>query len=810
MFKNYLLTTYRNIVKYKFYSGLIILGLSIGLITSIFILIYVKDEISYDKYNEHKDRIYRLESHFVIDGKDERFAVVSIPLAPTLKDEFPEIIDYVRFSNAGTQFYKFDDIEFSCDSIYFVDSTVFDIFSHKFIHGSPKNALNRPYTMVLTNSLAQRLFGCDNPIGKTIKTVDDKLYEITAVIENVPGNSHLKFKALISAMTFAEDIGIDRMNDRSAGAFWNIGVYSYVLMENNATLQSVIDKFPAIYDKYMSEIGDQINASFSLKGKPLVDLHLKSGDLLGELPTGNMNYIYIMLVVAVFIILIASINYMNMSTARSFARAREVGMRKTVGATKEYLILQFMGESILLSIIALFISLILLPFVLPLFNEIAGKSFELTHFFKWETIAGVIAIVALVGILSGVYPAFYLSSFKTTRVLKGKPEIGDGSGSLRKVLVVFQFIMSVVAIIGTLVVSGQLNYLKNKNLGFDKENIILIETRDTTFKKSLNTFKEQILKHPDVISCALSSSTPGYGHGIQVMRVEGSDEQLVEKAINNYYVDYDYIDMMGIEIKKGRNYDETMGTDEEKAFIINEAAAEFLGWGDDALGKRFQFGINLDGTSRRDGQIVGVIKDYHYHSLHSKVDPLVLIINSEPDFNFLVSIRTNGKNDKEVIKYIKEKRAAFNPVYPFEHEYLTNRLDNFYKQEETISQLSKVAVFLIIIIASLGLLGLSSFIAQQKTKEIGIRKVVGAMMGNILWIFVKEFSKWVIIANVVAWLAGYYFMNRWLQSFEFHMDLTLSIFIISLIISLLVALVTITWQSVKVSLTNPSIILKYE
>ncbi|MFC2138289.1 ABC transporter permease [Bacteroidota bacterium] len=810
MLKNYFLTTYRNIVKNKFYFGLIILGLAIGLITAIFILVYVKDELSFDKHHKLAERIYRLDSHFMIDGKDDKFAVTAIPLAPTLKDEFPEIIECVRFSNNGTQYYKYNEIEHQCDSIYYTDSTIFDVFNHKFVYGSPENSLNRPYTIVFVESLAKRIFGNVNPVGKTVETVEGNIFEVTAVIEDVPANSHLKFKALISAMTFAEILGLERLNDRSAGSFWNINVYSYVLLEEKSKMQDVIDKFPPIYDKYMKELGDQIGASFKLEATAMEDLHLRSGELQAELPTGNMYYVYIMIVIAIFVIIIASINYMNMSTARSYTRAREVGIRKVIGASKALLIRQFLGESIILTIFALVISFIALPFLLPIFNEISSKSFEIIDFLSSDILIGILFMTCFVGIISGLYPAFYLSGFKTTAVLKGKPEVNNGTGSFRKVLVVFQFMMSVFAIISTFMVNNQLNYMRNKDLGYDQENVIMIEMRDTTFKRSSYAFQEELLKNPDIVKCALSISAPSYGLNKNVIRAEGSDGQLVDKAINNYYISYDYIDLMQMELVKGRNYSREMGSDWNTSFIVNEAATKFFGWGDSAIGKRFQFEINLDGTARRDGHIIGVVKDFHYASLHNKIDPLVMVLNSDPFYDFLISVKTTGNNTEEVIQYIEKTRDEFNPLYPFKYDFLSDRIDDFYSQEKTISKLSKFATVLILIIAALGLLGLSSYMALQKNKEIGIRKVHGASISSILWLFIKEFSKWVIIANVIAWPVAYYYMDKWLMDFEYHTKINLWIFGLSLLLSMVIAIATVMWQSLKASMMNPSITLKYE
>lgn len=813
MFKNWLITTFRNLIRDKYYSAINILGLAVGLTVAIFILLYVFDEITYDQDHFLHERIYRLESDFTINNKNDRFAVTQVPLGPTLKDEYPEIEEFTRCLNIGTQYFRYGDKEFTEDSIFFADSTFFRIFTHKFLYGDPEHALSRPNTIVVTKSFADRYFGNDNPLGQTIRTIDGDVFEVSGVIANLPDNLHLKFNGLMSAATIAERVGVDRFNDRSGASFWNINVFTYILLAEGSNIQSVFDKFPRFYDKYMKEIGDQIQASFNLMASPLTEIHLKNpkDPVLGyDLPAGNKSYIYIFSFAALLILIIASINYMNMSTARSMRRSKEVGLRKVTGANRSLLIWQFLGESILITVFSYLLSVLLVYLLLPVFNDLTGKDLHFSFARTPELIGASLIIAILVGLLSGTYPAFFLSSFNPITVLKGIAESLGGKGTFRKVLVVIQFTISVFMIIGTLAISKQLRFMRNTDLGFNKDNLIVMVLRDTTLRKSTDSFREELMKNPDITGTAMSTSNPGQQMGIQVMRMEGDSGVMNDKAFNNYFIDYDYIPLLGIEMKLGRNYSRDMGTDVTKGFIINETVARDLGWGDDALGKRFQFGINLDGTAARDGEVIGVVKDYHYKSLHNKIDPLVLLLQDDLLNLPILNIRTTGKNTDEVIKYINQKREEFGDQYPLDYKFITENLDEYYKSEIMIGKIFKYFTIIIIFIATLGLLGLSAFMAQQKTREIGIRKVVGSTEMKVVYRFVREFSVWVIIANLIAWPVTYFAIKRWLQDFQYRIDITVWIFIFALLLSWTIAVLTTAWQSIRASRTNPAESLKYE
>jgi|WetSurSiteA1Bulk_404760.scaffolds.fasta_scaffold00120_21 putative ABC transport system permease protein len=819
MLKNYFITAWRNITRDKFYTLLNITGLAIGLTATIFIALYIIDELTYDKSHLNYKRIYRLESHFVINGKDDLFAATQIPLAPTLKDEYPEIEEYVRMAPTGTLFLKFGEREFQEDSIYFADSTIFRVFTHPMIKGDPTTALNRPYTMVMTESLARKYFGDDNPVGQTLKSVEGNVYEVTGVIQDLPGNLHLKFDGLLSAATFRELVGTERFNDRSAGSFWNIGIYSYVMLKKGASFDPILKKFPAFYDKYMKSVGDQINSSFTLMAKPLARVHHHSSDLGYDQPAGNIKYVLVFTLVAILILVIACINYMNLATARSAKRSKETGMRKIAGAQRSMLIRQFLTESLVIVVFSTLLALLLSRLLLPVFNEIANKHLSFSVIWTPAVIGGILILASIVGLLSGSYPAFYLSSFDPVNVIKGQNDTRGGNGALRKVLVVFQFTVSVVMITGTFIIGSQFRYMQNTDLGFDKDNLVVMEMRDTTFKKSLEPFKQELLKNPDIRGVAFSSGNPGYGMSIQVMRIEGDSGSLVDRAINNFYADYDYLGLMGMKIVEGRNYDRNMKSDIEKAFVINETAARKFGWVDttsmakgnyaSALGKRFQNGVDVPGNQVRDGQIIGIVKDFHYASLRNPIEPLVIQLNDQDRFHFFANIRINGKNRQKTIEYIDKIRQDFNDQYPFQYKFLDENLNDFYQAEKRISMLTQTFAVLTIIIAALGLLGLSSFLTQTRTREIGIRKISGASANHIVMMFTREFSVWILVANIIAAPVALYVLNKWLQSFPYKTDIHMWIFVAGLMISLFVALLTVSLRVFQAASINPSDAVRY-
>lgn len=808
MLKNYIKTAFRGITKSKFYAILNILGLAIGFTAFIFIYMYVSNELSYDKYNEKADRIYRIESDFTISGKHDQFAVVPTPMGPALKLEFPEIESFCRFNDVGNTLFRRGDSEYYEDNFYFADSTVFDIFSFHLLMGNPKTCLVEPFSMVISEKVAKKYFGDENPMGQIIESGSGRQYKITGVMTNVPENSHLWFNGLLSATTLADIVGEEQFNSMEPGRFWNIGVYTYLLIRENAQMQSIHDKFGGFYAKYMEPVGKAVHGTFDLMSTPLTETHF-SGNLAADRPKGNMAYIFIFSAVGIFILLIAAINYMNMATARSAKRSREVGIRKVAGAYKAQLIWQFLTESLLLSIIGLVIAMVAVYILLPDFNNLAGKSIDLSIFSDPVFLTIIIGTAIFIGLISGSYPAFYLSSFKPVSVIKGSTTgKGKAGGNLRKVLVVFQFAIAIAMIIATVVVTNQLNFLRNKDMGFHKKNMVILEMQDTAFRSKAETFKKELLKNANIHAVTNSTGIPGNNGWIQVVRVE-KDTAMVDETMMICVADYDFIDTYDIEIIQGRNFNKEMGTDAEEAVIVNQATVNRFGWGDHAIGKKMNWGFDLDGTGGRIMKVIGVVKDFHFNSLHNKVDPIMIF---PADFNKrFLSVRINPENIGTTLQYIEDKWNELGSSQPFDYKMLEDTWGEMYDAEQKIGLIFTIVTFLTIFIALLGLLGLSSFVAEQKTKEIGIRKVVGASLGSILVLLYKEFILLILIAFVLAIPLAVWQLNDWLSSnFVYHTHISVLSVVLAGVIALVISLLTISFHTIKAVTGNPVDAIKYE
>ncbi|MDZ7742378.1 MAG: ABC transporter permease [Bacteroidota bacterium] len=809
MFLNFFKSAFRNFIRSKFYSLLNVLGLSIGLAVFIFLFLYVKNEISYDTYHEKADRIYRIESDFYISGNPDRFAIVPVPMAHALKIEYPEVESFVRFNDIGRTSFTIGNKEYFEDDFYFADSTVFDVFTHKMLMGDPDKSLVEPNSVVLTQSVAKKYFADENPMGKIIESESGRNYKVTGVIEDLPRNSHLRFDALLSASTMAHAVGEDNFNSMEPGRFWNIGVYSYVLLNENASIQSIHDKFEGFYDKYMKPIGDQINGSFNLMSTPLHETHFVGG-LQSDLPKGNMTYVYIFAAVALLILMLAAINYMNMATARSAKRSREVGIRKVAGAFRAQLIWQFIGESLMITFLALLIALLLVYILLPDFVTLSGKALSFNIFTDPVIFIVVILVSLLVGIGAGSYPAFYLSSFRPVSVIKGAYSGGGKKGGgLRKILVVFQFWIAISMIIATIVVSDQIKFLMDKDVGFKKENLVILEIQDTSFLKKKESFKEELLQNPNITHASYATGIPGETRWVQVVRVE-VDTAMVEKTMVICIPDYDYLKTYDIKLDTGRFFLEDMGTDWEAAVVVNQAAVKAFGWGNNALGKKINWGFDLQGDPGRIMKVVGVLKDYNFRSLHNEVQPMMMFMHREIDESVL-SLRLTGKNFQQTLDFVGEKWRAFGSERPFDYRILENTWDEMYEAEKKLGTIFTIATLLAIFIALLGLLGLSSFIAERRTKEIGIRKVLGATIPNILGLLYREFLILISIAFVIAVPVTWWRLSEWLEtSFVYHTGVSWYAIILAGLYSVLIGIVTISFHSLKAALSNPVDAIKYE
>jgi len=774
---------------------------------TIFILLYVQDELAYDKHHFKYERIHRLESDITVNNNHQKFAVVPIPFAPALKTEFPEIEQIARIDIIGSLLMRYNDNQYYEENFLLADSTVFEVFTHQFLLGDQATSLTEPNSIVITENIWQKYFDGHNPIGEILISGNGDQFKVTAVIEDLPDNSHLKFDALISTNSTSTELNTEDFNTTKASRFWRIGAFTYVLLKENTQISDIHEKFYLFYEKYMKELGDQYNLNFELMSTPLAETHFRSG-LDGDLPTGNKSYVYIFSAVAFFILLIAVINYMNMATARSSNRAKEIGMRKVLGAFRRQIIQQFISESLLLAIIAMCISLLLVFLLLPEFNVIAGKKISFDLLGNSLAILSIICITFIVGLLSGSYPAFYLSSFLPVRVLKGFGGVGNKGGRLRKILVVLQFFIAIFMIIGSIVVSRQIEFLKNKDMGFTKENLVFLELQDEGFRNKIQSFKDEILSNPTIISASNTSGIPGRMNWIQSMQIE-QETEMEEQAMLLALVDYDFVETMDLEIIEGRNFDKNMGTDALEAVIINETAAYELGWIKDPIGKKIHFGYGRDGSGGRMLKVVGIVKDFNFKSLHNKVESIIFFINEAPEYFLLC--RINDEKRTEALEYLEQKWIEFSPKYPFTSVFIEQSFDEMYSSDKNVGTLIRITTFLTIFIALLGLLGLSSFIAEQKNKEIGIRKIHGASIDNILFILYKDFATLILIAFVLAIPLAWWRLEIWLETgFVYYRPLDWSAFIIAGVLAFIIGLGTISFYIIRAASGNPIDAIKCE
>ncbi|MBN3034905.1 MAG: ABC transporter permease [Bacteroidales bacterium] len=808
MFRNYLRSLYRNIIRNKFYTVLNITGLSVGLASALFILFYVRDELTYDRHHVRHDRIYRIESDYSINNVHDMFAIVPIPMGPALKLEFPEVEEFVRMTDVGNALFRYLDREYYEEGFWMADSTMFRVFTHEFLMGDPGRCLTEPYSMVLTEKMMRKYFRDEDPMGKIITSGSGSQYKVTGVIRDLPGNSHLKFDGLISASTMAERRGVERFNSMEPGNFWNIGVFTFLMLRENALMESVHSKFAGFYEKYMKPVGDQVNGTFSLMSTPLARTHFRQG-LSAELPTGNVAYIYIFSAVGVFILLIAVINYMNMATARSAGRSREVGVRKVIGAHRGMLIRQFIGESLFMALIAMCIAILLVILFVPEFNSLSGKQINTALSQNPEIYAGLLLLTLLTGFLSGSYPALYLSSFDPVAVLKGsRSGTARSGGMLRRILVFVQFFIAILMIIATISVSNQLNFLRRTDLGFDSQNLVALEMQDTTFRKKAEPFRNELLLNPAILSASSTSGVPGRIQWIQVVRVE-KEEGMDEFTMIINQSDFHLVDLLGLEIIKGRNLDRLMGTDSEEALLINETAMKTLGWEDDPIGKRIQHNFEIDGSGGRMMKVVGVFRDFHFKSLHNKVEPMIMFIAHDPGFFMLC--RIDGSRKQEALEHMGKTWTGFGANRPFHYEFITDVYDNMYASEKNLGRLFSIATLLAIFIALLGLLGLSSFITEQRTKEVGIRKVLGAGVPDILYLFYREFALLILIAFVVAAPVAWWRLDIWLKdTFVYHIPPQWQAFVAAGLAALVIGLGAVSYYIVRAASGNPVNAIKYE
>jgi putative ABC transport system permease protein len=783
MIKNLLKTALRHIRKHLGYSIINILGLTLGISSALFLVIYVSDELSYDRYNENADRIYRVSSK--ITETDDQFTwnVAQIPMGPQVVQDYPEVQSFVRFINMPRGAYKYEDKEYMEDNFYYVDSTLFDIFTYKVLKGEVLSAVKDPGKIVLTKTAAARYFGDEDPIGKTLTAGTDS-YEVTGVIEDVPHNSHFRFDAVSARNNLPKQLG----------TWGNFGVFTYLLFPENFDVNAFQAKIQGMYDAHMKTIFEPLHINIEYILEPITRIHLYSTNPGEPEPTGSITYVYIFGIAAIFLVLIAAMNYMNLATARSTRRAREVGMRKVAGSQRSLLVMQFLSESVVLTIISLLLSIILLLILLPKFNALAGKSFDLSILYSPAAVLSMLVVILIAGLFGGSYPAFFLSRFSPVTVLKGEITQGTAGSLFRKVLVVIQFTISVVMIVCTMVVFKQLNHMKSMDQGYNQENVLMLQLNQGMFNK-YRVLKQTLLQN-DNIKYVTSTNTPmGEGSGKVIFSME-TDQGMSQRGINFAVVDYDFVDALGIKILEGRNFQEDMPSDTLTGVIVNQTLANRLGWSD-PIGKKVQLGDGQQINAR----VIGEMADYHQTGMYNDIESLMLVYRGRGN---IVYVKLSGINTEETLRFIESRWKEIFPDQPYSYTFLTDRFNRQFEADEKRGLIFTIFTLLAILIACLGLFGLASYMVEQRTKEIGIRKVFGADEGVIVRLISRDFLILIAISIVIAIPLAYYFMSHWLENYVYRTKIGAMLLIIAALLTVAITFITISFKAYQAAILNPA------
>jgi putative ABC transport system permease protein len=791
MFKNYFKTAWRSLFRNKIYSFINISGIAIGLAAFWLIALYIADELSFDRYHEKADRIFRVAQHARWEGGNISQASTSAPFASALKSEFPEIQEATRILVEGDGIIHHNNKSIKVDDIIFADANVFNVFSHTFIAGNPKTALSSPQAIVLTEGLALKFF--DDPqqaINQTIHFENNYPNLITGIIKDVPANSHLRYSALRS------------LPADFTGGWQNFNVYTYLLLTEGTNYKMLEAKLPAFASKTIKKL--MRVDDYRMELQPLTSIHLNSNLQVEPSANNNMSRIYIFMAIAALILIIAVINYMNLSTARSSTRIREVGVRKVIGSARRQLIGMFITEALVMTVIAAFVAFFLVTVLLPYFNVMAGKNLTTWRFGFFPTMLTLSAFAIFIGIVSGSYPAFFLSHFKTIPALKG--QLGNLSNNIlfRKSLVVFQFVITVVMIAGSLVIYRQLQYSYKKDLGFNKDEVLTFHIHDRAVRSQVASIKTKLLQNPLIKGVAVAGNPIGNNnigsHGFRFETKDGSFSSST-KLVQELMTDADYIPTLDIKLIHGRNFSNDIQSDKYGAALINETLMKDLGW-KDPIGKRMQFTYD-DKRSIGERTVIGVVRDFHTYSLQHKVEPMVLLMPPVASMEDNLYVKINTSKTKESLAFLEKVYKQFDKNNPVEFHFLDQNFARQYEAEKKQGSLLLAFTVLTIFIACLGLFGLVTFTAAQRTKEIGIRKVLGASVSSIVSVLTKDLMKLVLISFIIASPIAWFIMNKWLQEFAYRITLSWWIFGVAGLSALLIAALVTSFQAIKAALANP-------
>ena len=808
MFKNYLKTAFRNLVKNKFYTLINIIGLALGIATCLLILLYLMDELSYDRYNLNANRIYRVNNEIKFGDNHVDLAVAPSLMGTTMVKEIPQVEQYTRIQWHGSLLIRKGSENLREERIAYGDSTLFEVFTLPMLAGDPKTALREPHSLVITETIAKKYFNGIDAVGKEITVNDSINYKVTGVIKDIPSQSHFNFDIFVA--TIENPLSRD---DNWLSENWN----TYILVKKNTDLNKLNLDLNKMMDRYVGpELQGVTNMTLDQFKKgggyvlatltPLTDIHLNSNRTAELEGNGNIQFVFIFSAIAIFILLIACVNFMNLSTARSFNRAKEVGVRKVLGSLRINLIQQFLSESVLISFIALIFAVLIAWLLMPYFNQLAGKTIRVNTIFQPGMLFSLVILMLIVGLLAGSYPAFFLSAFQPISVLKGKLTSGFKKSWLRNGLVVFQFVITIILIIGTIVIFNQLNYIRAKDIGYNRNQVLVINGTYVLGNQA-TTFKNELLQISGIQRATLTGFLPSDDNNRSNDAFFTSPALDPKSAISMqiWNVDEDYIPTLGMKIIEGRNFSLQYPTD-STGIIINEAAVKFLN-AKDILNKKLYEINDLKSKILKESHIIGVIRNFNFSSLRDLITPLALRLGKN---NNNISVRIGVSNTPAVISVIKSIWKQMASSQPFDYSFMDDQFNKQYTSEEQVGRISITFAILAIAIACLGLFGLVTYAAEQRTKEIGIRKVLGANVPNIVSMIIRDFLKLVIIASVIAFPIASWGMKKWLQNFAYRVDIAWWIFLIAALVAIIITLVTISFQAIKAAIANPVTSLRSE
>ncbi len=795
MIRNFFKIAVRNLRKNKVFSFINILGLAVGLTCFLLIAAYVYNELSYDRFPAESKNIYRVNLTTLGNGDASVYPMVDIAVGEGIQSAFPEVKSFTRLSPNSAEFIRYNDKQFKEEHLAYTDSNFLPFFSIPLLDGNPSTALTAPNTMVVSRAFGIKYFGDENPVGKSLNVGRDRIFKITGLYDKIPDNAHFHYDAFLSLTTFP----------LTRHTWSNLGFFTYLTLNPNANAKNLESKFPQLVAKYVvPEVQHDMGVSLAEAQKsvntflftlvPLRDIHLHSNTRYELEPNGDIQYVYIFTALAFFILLLACINFTNLSTASAVKRAREVGIRKVMGSLKKQLVSQFLTESVLLTFIALLFSYGIIFLLLPYFNHLSGKNISFSFFADYRTVLVVLLLSFGVGILAGIYPSFFLSSFNTIKVLKGSANSGSSKNNLRSGLVIFQFFVSTTLIIATIIVYQQLHFMQNKKLGYDKDQVVFLPDA-YLLGSNQQAFKQNLLQDRRVLSASIAASIPG-SNRIDGTEIFPKNEKGNGATIhsNIYHIDYDFIGTLGMHMVKGRNFSKSFPTD-SSGILINEAAVRELGWtGRDPIGR------SIVRSGQKEYRVVGVVADFHYASVKQKIAPLMMMLGRN-DGGIILKIKTD--NVKGFLDDMKKQWDAFQPAGPLNYQFLDEKFASLYSAEQSTGQLFTSFTVIAILIASLGLFGLAAFITEQRTKEIGIRKVLGASVSQLLLLVSKDFLILVGIAFLIAVPVTWWAMNSWLQDFAYRIQISAWVFPLAGLAAVLIALLTISFQAIKASIANP-------